>query len=519
MYDFGARDYEELSKNSGGDRAVRPVPFHGNGVGRRSFRQETKKHHAEKTEEKAPCEACEAIKQLKEQVAAQQAEIDQLKGVQPAAAGTTDAAAQAAAAAAQQQAAAAKQAADAAAASRCRAATRLPPLRPPLPACRPKSTPPSQEAQKAQKEVGELENPPYIHYKGIEFYPAGYLAAETVWRQHAEQTDVLSSFNGIPFPSTPTANMTEFRGTGRQSRLAFKAIGHAGDAKITGYYEMDFLGAAPTANENQSNSFTPRVRQAFGEMEWHDWSLTGGQAWTLLTLNKQGIETLGWYNPDTIDAQYVVGFTFARLMSMRLVKSFDDKKVTAAFAIENSAYLQAGKVPSGVIYGGTGSGSLGNSNTYTNSLAPDLIAKVAFDPSFGHFEIKAVGRFLRDRVEATSTLPVGETNTSNTTLAGGFGVDAYVPVLHKKLIPHRIVVVWPRHCPLRRFVQRGLRLQTEWHDCASAEPPGSGRHRSVPDPEAARSTSTAATSTSARLTTAAAMATAPASSPATPAAS
>ena len=247
---------------------------------------------------------------------------------------------------------------------------------------------------------------------------------------------------------------------------------------------MDFLGAAPTANENQSNSFTPRVRQAFGELEWRDWSLTGGQAWSLLTLNKQGIETLGWYNPDTIDAQYVVGFTFARLMSMRLVKSFDNHKVTAAFAIENSAFEQAGKVPSGVIYGGTGSGSLGNSNTYTNSLAPDVIGKVAFDPSFGHFEVKAVGRFLRDRVEATSSLPSTETNTSNTTLAGGFGVDAYVPVLNKKLIPRRIVVVWPRHCPLRRFVQRGLHIQTEWHDCGSAEPPGIRRHRSVPDPEA-----------------------------------
>jgi hypothetical protein len=385
------------------------------------------KHKAEKTEEKAPCEACEAIKQLKEQVAAQQAEIDQLKGVQPVAPGTTDAAAQAAAAAA-------KQAADAAAAQAAAAQQQAAAAQAAAAGMQTQVNAASQEAQKAQAEVGALENPPYIHYKGIEFYPGGYLAAETVWRQHAEQTDVLSSFNGIPFPSTPTANMTEFRGTGRQSRLAFKAIGHAGDAKITGYYEMDFLGAAPTANENQSNSFTPRVRQAFGEMEWHDWSLTGGQAWSLLTLNKQGVDTLGWYNPDTIDAQYVVGFTFARLMTMRLAKSFDNKKVTAAFAIENSAYEQAGKVPSGVIYGGTGSGSLGNSNTYTDSLAPDLIGKVAFDPSFGHFEVKAVGRFLRDRVEATSTLPSSETNTSNTTLAGGFGVDAYVPVLHKKLI-------------------------------------------------------------------------------------
>jgi hypothetical protein len=388
--------------------------------------KKSKKHHAEKTEEKAPCEACEAIKRLEEKVSAQQAEIDQLKGVQPAAPGTTDAAAEAAAAAA-------KQAADAAAAAAADANAKAAAAQADIASMKTEVNSADQEAQKAEKEVGELETPAYIHYKGIEFYPGGYLAAETAWRQHAEQTDVLSSFNGIPFASTPTANMTEFRGTGRQSRLAFKAIAHAGDTKLTGYYEMDFLGAAPTANENQSNSFTPRIRQAFGEAEWHGWSVTGGQAWSLLTLNKQGVDTLGWYNPDTIDAQYVVGFTFARLMTMRVAKSFDDKKVTAAFAIENSAFEQAGKIPSGVIYGGTGTASLGNSNTYTDSLAPDLIAKVAFDPSFGHFEVKAVGRFLRDRVEATSTLPAGETNTSNTTLAGGFGVDAYVPLLNKKL--------------------------------------------------------------------------------------
>ena len=297
----------------------------------------------------------------------------------------------------------------------------------------------TEEAQKAEKKVSKLETPPYIHYKGIEFYPGGYLAAESVFRNHAEQTDVLSSFNGIPYPSTTTGNLTEFRGTARQSRLAFKVISHPGAVKLTGYYEMDFLGAAPTANENQSNSFTPRIRQALAEADWKGWALTGGQAWTLLTLNKTGIDTLGWYNPDTIDAQYSVGFTFARLWTMRLTKSFDDNKVTAAFAIENSAYLPVGKVPNTAIYGGTGAASLGNSNTYTDSIAPDLVAKIAFDPSFGHFEIKAVGRFLRDRIPAdvaasainSAAAPL---NSTNTTEGGGFGVDAYVPVLHKKLI-------------------------------------------------------------------------------------
>src|ERR1700692_4779306 len=62
-----------------------------------------KKHHAkvEKMEEKPRCEACEAIDQLKQQIQAQQAEIDQLKHAQaPAPAPTNDEEARAAAAAA-----------------------------------------------------------------------------------------------------------------------------------------------------------------------------------------------------------------------------------------------------------------------------------------------------------------------------------------------------------------------------------------------------------------------------------
>ena len=382
-----------------------------------------KKHHAE-MEAKPECAACDAIRELKEKVEAQQAEIDALKNRQAPAAGTTDAAAQAAAAAALQK-------ADAAAAAAADAAAKADAAKADVAGMQASLNTASQQAANAEKKVGEFEHPAYIHYKGIEIIPGGFIADDNTWRQHAEQTDVLSSFNGIPFPSTASANLTEFRATARQSRLSLKAIGHAGDVKLTGYYEMDFLGAAPTANENQSNSFTPRIRQALGEAEWKGWAVTAGQGWSLLTLNKKGIETLGWWNPATIDAQYVPGFTFARLLTVRVAKSFDNKKMTAAFSIENAADLAAGKVPAGVIYGGTGTASLGNSNTYTDSVAPDLVAKLAFDPSFGHFEVKAVGRFLRDRLEATSGLPGA--NSNNTQATGGIGVGAYVPVLNKKL--------------------------------------------------------------------------------------
>jgi hypothetical protein len=386
--------------------------------------KKSKKHHAEKTEEKAPCEACEAIKRLEEKVTAQQAEIDQLKGVKPAEAGTTDAAAEAAAAAAQQQAAAAAAAAADANAKAAAAQADVAGMKNEVDSA-------AAAAQQAQKEVGDLEHPASIAYKGIKLTPGGFAAAETLWRQHDETADIGSSFSGIPYTATNTYHLTEFRGTARQSRLSLLGEGKAGPAKLTGYYEMDFLGAAATANENQSNSWQPRIRQAFGKVSLHGWSVTAGQTWSLLTLNRKGAEARAEWVPATIDAQYSVGYTWARLMTVRVAKTFADDKATVAFSIENPATQFGGAAPSGVTILGSGAGSsqLGNGNNYSVNLAPDLIAKVAYDPSFGHFEIKAVGRFFRDRVGGTS----GNEGTNYTTLGGGIGAGAIVPLMHKKV--------------------------------------------------------------------------------------
>ena len=171
----------------------------------------------------------------------------------------------------------------------------------------------------------------------------------------------------------------------------------------------------------------------------HDWSLTSGQTWSLITLNKSGAEASSYWSPATIDAQYSVGFTWARLMTVRLAKTFADGKATAAFAIENPAMQVAGQAPGAPvatpIFGGTGTSQLGNGNTYSANLAPDLIAKVAFDPVYGHYEIKALGRFFRDRigeVAATNTT-AGNPGSNQTTYGGGIGAGAILPVVSKKV--------------------------------------------------------------------------------------
>ena len=91
----------------------------------------------------------------------------------------------------------------------------------------------------------------------------GFLAAETVYRQHNTVADIGTPFTGIPYPFSPLFGENEFHGTARQSRLSLLVEGVLDPTqKLSGYYEMDFLGVGVTSNYNQSNSWAPRLRHA-----------------------------------------------------------------------------------------------------------------------------------------------------------------------------------------------------------------------------------------------------------------
>lgn len=55
------------------------------------------------------------------------------------------------------------------------------------------------------------------------------------------------------------------------------------------------------------------------------------------------------------------------------------------------------------------------------------MAKLAFEPGWGHFEIKALGRFFRDRIASTSTTQ-GDTHVSE---GWGVGFNALMPITSK----------------------------------------------------------------------------------------
>ena len=198
-----------------------------------------------------------------------------------------------------------------------------------------------------------------LHMKGVTFTFGGFLAMESVWRSNNLESDIGSpGFSSIPFAGpggTPGNNVDightrEFRFSERQSRVSGLVEGDASpDIHLAGYGEFDFLGAAASANSKESNSFTPRVRNLYGSIDWSDIGVhfLFGQNWSLATLDGKGISERSELAPPTIEAQYVPGFVWTRQPQLRVTKTLGSD-LTVGVSLENPQTTIGGTAPSGV---------------------------------------------------------------------------------------------------------------------------------------------------------------------------
>jgi hypothetical protein len=305
------------------------------------------------------------------------------------------------------------------------------------------SSPPATEHQNAAsqyQQTSEPEGPTSIQYKGLSLTPGGFLEGTFLVRTRNQNADIANNYAGIPLNGTSNSRLNEFRGSARDSRLSLLIEGNAGRTHLSGYFETDFLGAAPTANYVEANSFTPRVRQAWVQIKRPSgWVVTGGQFWSLITTNRHGMEPRSEFIPSTADGSYVVGYNWTRGREFRVTKSVHDKVWIGLEVDQPENTYSAAFVPPNVMglntSQNTSSGVLllpflpNYSAGISTTMAPDLLAKVALDPGWGHFEIKALGRFFRDRIASTATT-VGFNNVSYG-YGGGFG--AILPIVRSKV--------------------------------------------------------------------------------------
>jgi len=312
----------------------------------------------------------------------------------------------------------------------------------------------------------EEKGPTTIRYKGITLTPGGFVAAESSSRQRATGADVNTPFTGIPYPGNALSKASENNFTGRQSRVSMLAEGKISSAKLTGYVEADFLGAGVTSNNRQSNSYVLRQRQFWGRIDLDNgWAFGGGQMWSLAAENQKGIVNRGEWIPLTIDAQYQVGFNWARQYGLRVTKTFNDKFAIAG-ALEDSQATIGGRgfttltttnestagasSVTNFFFNtpGAGGGLFNFSDTsgYTLNRIPDVLIKAAWDPGFGHYEVVGILSEFRSRVYpcavASVALPCSVNGTTSSSAAGafndsrtggGFEASARLPLFAKKL--------------------------------------------------------------------------------------
>jgi hypothetical protein len=272
-----------------------------------------------------------------------------------------------------------------------------------------------------------------IHYKGTTITLGGFLAAEFIYRQHDQANDISTNFAAIPYENNSVGQTQELRFTARQSRVSALVQGNPAPQTRLGFYsELDFQGGAQTANSNESNSYTPRLRHMYGTVDWDNpgLHLLAGQAWSLATLNSQGITPRNEVVPPTIDGQYIPGFVWTRQPQIRLVQDLPNA-VSIAVSLENpqtTFYTGANPLPSTVhlTFNTPAGQGFDSANTLSLNHIPDVVGKIVYEPTVMdrrlHLEAYYLYRSFYERLNFSNQ------NSSGGGAGGGLTLDV-VPQL------------------------------------------------------------------------------------------
>jgi hypothetical protein len=287
-----------------------------------------------------------------------------------------------------------------------------------------------QQVQKTQQTLEKaVYEPISFHFKGVTLTPGGFIAGDSVWRQRALNSDIFTPFNSTPYMNAGEAKTSEWVGSARATRPNLLIGGKVPFGTLNAFFEGDFLSAAITSNNLQTNSYVLRMRQAWGQAVVGHFKFTGGQMWSLLTENKRSTDAGQEALPMVFDGNIHVGDSYVRQTGFRVQDTFGPG-ITVAMAIEGSQYqFAATNASPNFFFGGAGAlgGAENSAANYTNQVSPDVIVKVAADPGYGHYELGGVARFFRDRY-----YPNYPTNSmlaqNDTRFGGGFFANARFPV-------------------------------------------------------------------------------------------
>ena len=267
-------------------------------------------------------------------------------------------------------------------------------------------------------------SPLQLHIGNAAITPVGFMDFTGVFRTHAAGGSIGTSFASIPYGnSVYQNNLSEMRLSIQNSRIGFRVDADVKGAHVIGYMESDFLGNNPANVAVSSNSNTLRSRLYWVDLSKGSWEILGGQTWSLLTPGRKGISPLPadiFYTQD-MDVNYQAGLFWGRIPELRFVYHHPSGKAAFAVAIDSPDQYAGGSsggplitLPANYNTSTTYQGELDYNSNGLNApnLAPDVIAKLAVDPvKQVHFEIGGIERNFKlyapaiAAVAATATTP------------------------------------------------------------------------------------------------------------------
>jgi len=225
-------------------------------------------------------------------------------------------------------------------------------------------------------------SPLTIRLGDADFLIGGFIDAGAVVRSTNVGSGMATTFSTIPFEDTPQGHLHETRLSAQSSRLNLLMTTKVGGAAVRGFLEIDFLGAGPANAFVTTNAHTPRMRHAWAQYSSGTFEFTGGQTWSLLTPNRNGISPVSGdvVFSQNFDPNLQLGLVWARQMQFRFV-AHPSKTFAAALSVENAQPFVGPEVvlPASFPAAEVDSGSTpGAPSPY-----PDFVGKVAFDPRTG----------------------------------------------------------------------------------------------------------------------------------------
>jgi hypothetical protein len=280
-----------------------------------------------------------------------------------------------------------------------------------------------------QHNVANPHSPLSINIGDTTFTPLGFVDATFFGRSTNVGSGIGTNFGSIPYNTSASGHLSEMNFSTQNSRIGFRVDSNVLGAKVLGYFEADFLGNQAANYFVSSNSDTFRMRNVFVDVQKNGFEFLGGQDWSMMTPNRKGLSPLPsdiFYTQD-MDTNYQAGLVWSRQTQFRFIAHPNDN-LAFGVSLENpEQYLGgangAGTTAAPAAFSTSTLAQFNNGSGTTNSapnLHPDIVFKGAYDAHVGdklmHVEAGALIRTFKFASGAGKPVTY---STSSATAASG----------------------------------------------------------------------------------------------------